>query len=290
MAPDGDLVRIRDYVAPAQARERVTDFIRATWGPRLDALGGEAEAAAGTGDAAAVERALFRTSLVRFLALEGRDPGTRTRLAIQAARFIGAAAPGAKSGANAQQRSGSDPPGAQMDLTAVPAALVEVALQVGVQEGGAPFVETLIERMLASNDIQFRSQAALALGASDDPAVAARVRELFLDPRLRVREPTTIAFAMAARPSQRRATFDWFKTHHEAFIGRISHFGYRWLPRFGAAFCTLPERDEVQAFFTPLLSRLDGAERTLAETLEGIELCVALAEVKRDEVARHFSF
>jgi alanyl aminopeptidase len=115
------------------------------------------------------------------------------------------------------------------------------------------------------------------------------VRQLLLDPQLRAREPTTIAFALAARASQRRATFDWFKANHEAFIGRIGHFGYRWLPRFGAGFCTLPERDELKAFFTPMLDKLDGADRTLAETLEGIELCAALAETKRDEVGRHFS-
>ena len=37
------------------------------------------------------------------------------------------------------------------------------------------------------------------------------------------------------------------------------------------------------------VDKLDGAERTLAETLEGIELCVALTEAKRDEVGRYFS-
>ena len=67
-------------------------------------------------------------------------------------------------------------------------------------------------------------QAAAALGNTDDAAVGERVRKLLLDPQLRGREPTTLAFALAARPSQRRATFDWFKANHEAFIDRISHF------------------------------------------------------------------
>ncbi len=276
LAPDGDLVRMRDYLAPgtpAVAREQVLGFMRATYRPRLDALGsGSAPVAGEVNDAAAVDHAMFRTSLVRFLALEADDRAVRTTLAGQAGRYIGFGAPGA-----------SPDPGA------VTAALTEVALQAGVQEHGAPFVETLIERMLASNDIQFRSQAAVALGSTDAAAVGERVRGLLLDPRLRAREPTTIAFALAARPSQRRATFDWFKANHEAFMAQISHFGYRWLPRFGAGFCTLAERDEVQAVFTPLLGRLDGADRTLAETLEGIELCAALAEAKRDEVGRHFS-
>src|SRR5690606_33684452 len=244
MASDGDLVRLRDHLVPAGARAAVTAFMRATYRPRLDELGPEDAVAT---DAGRVQRELFRANLVRFLALDADDAGIRETLAGQARRYIGFGAPDAKP-----------------DPAAVQPALVEVALQVGVQEHGLAFTDALIERMLASGDIQFRSQAALALGATDDPEVGERVRRLLLDPALRMREPTTIAFALAARPSQRRATFDWFRANHEAFIGRTSPFGYRWLPRFGAGFCTLPERDEVRALFTPLLGRLPGAERTLA--------------------------
>ncbi|TFG85427.1 MAG: M1 family peptidase [Chromatiales bacterium] len=274
LAPGANLVRMRDYLAPAAGREQVTGFMHATYRPRLDALdasGGSAgnEAAA---DAAAVDRALLRTKLVSFLALEARDPELRATLAGQARRYIG-----------------FGKPGATPDPGAVTPAQVEIALQVGVQESGLPFIETLIERMLASNDIQFRAQAALALGSTDDAAAGERVRKLLLDPRLRAREPTTIAFALAARASQRRPTFDWFKANHEAFIGRMGHFGYRWLPRFGAGFCTPEERGEVKTFFTPMLDKLDGADRTLAETLEGIELCAALAGTKRDEIGHYFS-
>jgi len=274
LAPGANLVFMRDYLTPAGAREQMAGFMRATYRPQLDALEAS-DAAAGNAvatDAAAVDRAFLKTKLTRFLALEARDPELRATLAGQARRYIGVGEPGTKP-----------------DPGAVAPAQVDIALQVGVQDGGITFVDTLIERMLASDDIQFRSQAALALGSTDDPAVGVRVRKLLLDPELRAREPTTIAFGLAARASQRRATFDWFKANHEAFIGRIGHFGYRWLPRFGAGFCTRQEGDELKAFFTPMLDKLDGAERTLAETLEGIELCVALTEAKRDEVGRYFS-
>ena len=77
----------------------------------------------------------------------------------------------------------------------------------------------------------------VALGATDDPLIGERVRG---------REPTTLAFALATRSSQRRATFDWFKANEEAFTGRLSNFAHRWLPRLGADFCTTAERDEVE--------------------------------------------
>lgn len=270
LAPERSLIRMRDTLAPAAQRPAVMAYLHQLYRPRLDGLG-VADPTAPANSADAVDQALFRTRLIRLLALEAGDTALLDSLATSARRYL---------------RLGE--PGGGIDATAVEPALVDTALRAGVRQLGLPFVEVLIERLLASNDIQFRSQAAGALGSSDDPAVGARSRALLLDARLRGREPTTIAFALADRPTQRRAMFDWFAANHDAFMGRISRFGYRWLPRFGAGFCTLPERDEVRDVFTPLLPRLEGAERTLAEALEGIELCAALADARRDEVGRYF--
>lgn len=268
LAPDGDLIRMRDKLAPADQRAAVTAYMHRLYRPRLETLA----APGALDDAAAVDQALFRTQLIRFLALEAGDAALLANLADSARRYLR-----------------MDDPSAGLDPGAVEPALVETALRAGVQTLGLPFVEALVARMVASTDILFRTRAAAALGNSDDPAVGTAVRKLLLDPRLRGREPTSIAFALADRPAQRRATFDWFAANHEAFLARISRFGYRWLPRFGAGFCSTEERDEVSALFTPLLPRLEGAERTLAETLEGIELCAALAEARRAEVGRFFA-
>ncbi|MCP5138313.1 MAG: ERAP1-like C-terminal domain-containing protein [Chromatiales bacterium] len=267
LAPDSDLIRLRDYLAPENA-DAVRALMRSLYRPRLDALEKD-------GPATTPEQAIFQTNLIRFLALEARDPELRSSLAAKARRYIRMG----KTNAN---------PETALDTSAVSPALVDVALQVGVQEYGAPFAETLIDRMLASNDSQFRGQAATGLSATDDPGVGERVRKLLLDPRLRGREPTAIAFGLAARPSQRRATFNWFKANDETFTARVSHFGHRWFPTVGAGFCTRAERDELEGFFTPIVSHLDGADRTLAETLEGIELCTALVTVKHAEAAAAF--
>lgn len=270
IAPGKDLVRLADDIASADRRAAVLAFMRELYGPRLEGLGRVGEPAT---DAAAVERALFRTKLVRLLALDADDLRLRAALAAQAARYV---------------RHG-DAIGEGLDETAVDPALVSIALAAGVRELGGPFVDTLIARLMASNDAKFRAEAAAALGATDDPELGDRVRGLLLDERLRAREPTALAFALAERPSQRRATFDWFRANEAAFAGRLSHFAHRWLPRMGAGFCTLSERDEVDAFFSPLVTKWQGAERTLDVVLEGIELCAALREAKGAEVDAYFS-
>jgi alanyl aminopeptidase len=270
-APTPDLIRLRDYLAPPGSKAAVLALMRELYRPRFAALG-PASATPAADTAEAVDKALFRTKLIKLLALDADDGDLRASLATDARRYI---------------RMGQT--GEGLDESAVEPALREITLRAGVQQLGAPFAEALIARMLASGDSQFRLQAAAALGNTDDVALGDRVRKLLLDPQLKGREPTTLAFSLSGRASQRRATFDWFKANQEAFIGRLSHFAYRWLPRFGAAFCTQRERDEVRDVFTPLVGRLEGADRTLAETLEGIELCAALADAKRDEVIQYFA-
>lgn len=269
--PRNDLLRLRDALAPADARGRINALLREMYRPRLDALGPAALDFTATSTppatAAAINAALLRNGLVRLLALEADDGGLRASLAAQAQRYLRAG----KSGG--------------LDIAALDPALVGTALAAGVHELGAPFVELLLERMLASGDAQFRAEAAAALAYTDDAALGERVRGLLLDRRLRAREPTTLLFALAERASQRRATFEWFKDHREAFTAGFGPFGLRSLPRLAGGFCSTAEAAEVEAYFGPLVQTWPGAARTLAETIEGIELCAALRDAGLGEIA-----
>lgn len=269
LAPRADLIRMRDALVPAADRGRIEALMREIWRPRFDALVAEqgpqaaefaAREAPPPATAAAVNAALLRTGLIRLLALEANDAPLRARLAAQARQYL---------------RMGQ-PEG--LDRTALEPALVEIALRAGVQDYGAPFVDVLLARMLASSDAQFRAEAAAALSNTDDPALGARVRELVMDPRLRAREPTTLLFALAGRASQRRATFEWFKANQPAFTAQLPPFALRNLPRLADGFCSQPEAREVEDYFRPLVATWPGAARSLAETVEGIELCAALRE------------
>lgn len=271
--PRADFIRLRDALAPASGRDRVTALMRSIYRPRLDALGaGALDFSARTGPqpatAAAVNAELLRVGLVRLLALEADDADIRARLAAQARRYL-----------RADEAEG-------LDRGALQPALVEAGLRAGVQDYGAPFVDLLLARMLASGDAQFRAEAAAALANTDDPALGARVRELLLDPRLRAREPTTLLFALANRASQRRATFEWFKANRPAFTATFGPFGLRSLPRLAEGFCSKPEAAEVEGYFRPLVATWPGAGRTLAETVEGIELCAALREARQADISR----
>jgi len=273
LAPRADLIRLRDALAPAADRGRVEALMRDIWQPRFAALGASAADLARREldpptTAEDINAALLRTGLIRLLALEANDVPLRARLAAQARQYL---------------RMGQ-PEG--LDRTALEPALVEIALRAGVQDYGAPFVDVLLSRMLASSDAQFRAEAAAALSNTDDPALGARVRELVMDPRLRAREPTTLLFALAGRASQRRATFEWFKANQPDFTAQLPPFALRNLPRLADGFCSKAEAAEVEGYFRPLVATWPGAARSLAETVEGIELCAALRDARQEEITR----
>ncbi|RLA26666.1 MAG: M1 family peptidase, partial [Gammaproteobacteria bacterium] len=159
MAPGKDLVRMSNTLASSDARAGVLELMRDLYRPRLAARG---PVNATPTDTAAVQQALFRTRLVDLLALDAEDPVLRADLAEQAGRYI--------------RLGEKDATG--INETAVDPALINIALAVGVQELGAPFVDTLIDRLVTSSDAKFRTDAAVALGATNDAALGERVRDL----------------------------------------------------------------------------------------------------------------
>jgi hypothetical protein len=88
--------------------------------------------------------------------------------------------------------------------------------------------------------------------------------------------------------AERRATFDWFKANNQEFMEIVPVFAHRFLPNIGSGFCTLQERDEVEAVFAKIIEQAPAAARANREALEKIELCAALADAKRGEIAEYF--
>ena len=266
MAPASNLKRIRDDLADAATAPAIEAFMRSLYQPRLSAIGIQAR------EGETVDTALLRGALVTVLAMEANDQELRATLAKQARAYI---------------RMGKDTH--DLDNSAINPSFTATALSVAVQHLGAPFAETLFERMLNSDDARFREQASEALGHADDADLAEWVREQSFDERLKGREPTNLIFSLASTPAERRATFDWFKANNEKFIETVPVFARRFLPNLGGGFCSTEERTEVAAVFADLIEQVPSAARTNQETLEKIELCAALADAKRAEVGEYFN-
>ncbi len=215
-----------------------------------------------------VRAATLRGALGRFLALTAREPLVREALAERGVALV---------------RHGEAEGG--VDEGAVHPTLATTAMAVAVQVHGAPYVETLVERLTASDDGFFRSQAARALGRVATPELGERVRALMLTPKLRGGEMFALAAALADNPAQREATFEWLVEHLDALAERLPFFALERLPRLAAGFCSEAAADRVRVALAPRAEPF-GFERTLARTVEDIELCAVRAQALAPQLAR----
>ncbi len=114
-----------------------------------------------------------------------------------------------------------------------------------------------------------------AIGNTKDAAKAAEVRELVFSPLLRDNEIYSILFPQASMPETRDATWLWFQQNLDLILPRIPEARWGRMTFIGNAFCNTEKQAEVQAFFAERINSLTGGPRSLAQTLEGIDLCVA---------------
>ncbi|MCC6914511.1 MAG: ERAP1-like C-terminal domain-containing protein, partial [Rhodospirillaceae bacterium] len=192
-----------------------------------------------------------------------RAAQVRAELAKRAVAYVGAAGDGA------------------VHADAIDPDLVDKALQVAVQDRGAPFVKDILAHLKTERSGIVRQRMLSALTRSTDPAIAAQVRTLALSEDLRTNEIPTIIYGMMSEPANRAAAWTWFKDNFEAVKQRTPPNNREALVGVGSYFCTASEAADYEAFMAPKAEDMRGAPRSLAQTLERIEACAALIEKQR---------
>lgn len=90
----------------------------------------------------------------------------------------------------------------------------------------------------------------------------------------------------------KKMPFDFVKAHYAEILTKIPEgvFGYAGeLPRVGLVFCDASSKQELKEFFGPRVDKLPGGRHTLDQTLESIDVCIALKAARQAEVEAFFS-
>ena len=251
-APISTLEDIREYLVDDERMPAFEARLQQLYGPRLTEIG-----LSGANDKDTVQ---LRTKLVQFMALEARQPELRSELLKTAQKYIGF------KGNNTLNPDGVDQ------------NTVGTALSVAVQELGKPFADALTERFLESRDATFRARAMNALGWSADPEVAADARKWVLSSELRDNEIYFALFQQLSNGETRDDAWEWLKDNVDGVIDRIPTWRQGRVASGGKYFCSEARKTEVNKFFVDRIAELEGGPRSLANTLEEIELCVAKTE------------
>ncbi len=212
------------------------------------------------------DEAQLQSALVGFLAETAKQPELRGKLVEMAKAYTGFGTDG------------------QIHPDAANPIIIGTALTVAVDDIGGDFVDHLRDLALASTDAVVRSRALTAIGNTKDPEKAAEILELAFSEDIRDNEVFTIIYPQAFMQETRDATWAWFQQNMDRILPRVPETSWGRMTFIGGAFCDLEKQAEVRAFFEQRINELTGGPRSLAKTLEGIELCVAKVQNHKEEM------
>ncbi|MEO7062535.1 MAG: M1 family metallopeptidase [Dokdonella sp.] len=251
----GEFEWIREHLGDARTRPLLDAYAVRLYLPGLQQLGYRRRSGEpGTATA-------MRTRLAEFLAMTVRDPAVRSELVKQGRSALGL------------DGSGST------DLTRADPDLLQTALKVTVQDGGAAAFDAALTTLAATGDTARRYALLAALGATRDATLGARARELGLTSAVQIGEMSSLYGAQIDERENRAAMWQWMQTHFDAYRERLSIFAQSRLPATVAeGRCSMKAADELAAFLAPHMKQLVGGERRLTQTLESVRQCAALRE------------
>ena len=245
-------------LAPEQKRG-YRELMQSIYGPRLAALGFDLRPGAYADEPA--PRQALRQSLVPIVALEGRDPELRARLAAAAAAYLGG------------------------DTKAIDTSFRGTALRVAVQDGGLPFMTRLRASLVESSDPLFRDEASSAIGSADTPALAEAALGFALSPGIQPLETMRILFNETGQPAARDTALAFVDAHFNKVMDAFPGFARSMFVTLFDGHCAPGDVAKADAYMQPKLKELGGGELELSQTKERIALCIELKTAKGAEIA-----
>jgi len=128
-----------------------------------------------------------------------------------------------------------------------------------------------------------KGSAVGALGSTGNPELIAQLlsdalsnKEAFTN-----RQAGTLIRGFMGNLETRPETWVWFQENFDTFVeNRVADVRRGAMPRYAGGFCGTQKASEVEAFFNSKADITPGYERSLAQTLERIQLCAALSSAQ----------
>jgi len=213
-----------------------------------------------------VEGNLLVPTLAARLVYLGEDEKLTSEMAVKGAAYLGL--------------------NGKANKKAVAPNLAGLALAQAMKANGSKAYAPLLD--MATNGTAFEKGVALgALSATTDKNIAAKLRELALaeDSPLTGRQSNSLIGGLIRSDAHGDDTWNWLKENFATFVERkVPDVRLGGMPGFGGDFCSTERRNEVESFFKSQADIIPGYERSLAQTLERIELCAALKDAKAEEL------
>ncbi len=234
---------------PANLREKGVRFIRQEFGEKALALGWVAK------PEDTEDTRFLRQKLVPFVAGTGEEKELVEQAETLARQWL-------------QTRRG------------IPPEMLEPVLRIAAQFGNRDLFNALRTAAIQERQHHVREVLLEALGSFRNPELARAALDLLLSKDFDPRESFyPLLFGPLAYADTRDVPFEFVKQHLDALLKRLPReVGEDYaamLPSVGGGFCDARRRDDLDSFFADRVKDYNGGPRTLEQTLEGIDLCIA---------------
>jgi cytosol alanyl aminopeptidase len=265
-APMEVLGTLRDWLSKDPLRTAVEAYGQRLYNPVFKNLGWEP----GKGKAEEPEKPRLRRAVITFLANVARDPKIRKEAAARGRAYLGFGTDGA-----------IHPEAIEPDLTGI-------SLAVALEEGDRALFDAALDKLSTTGDEIVRRNLLGALGSVTQPELAAKARELTLDPRVRLDEMRIPLDAQLAHPETQDAAWEWFKGHIDPLMSRLPQGRAIRTVWLGLSFCDQPHKDEMERLFAPKAQAYTGGPREVQNAMEAMSLCIARRKAQEPSARAFF--
>lgn len=252
------LANMHSTLLPISARDDLARFTRDLYAARY----------ASSRDADSVEADLLAPTLANRLVYYGGSKKIAEEFAAMGAAYLGL--------------------DGDADEKALPAKFRTLALAQAFDKRPEESLPALME-LLRSGSPAEKSSALSAIGSTEDDAIAVKLRAQALSDSdaFTNRQASGVVVRLLGNEGTREATWNWFKENFDDFVdNRVLDVRKGRVPGYASGFCSKTRAKEVEAFFESKAALIPGYERSLAQTLESINLCAALKKAKSVELAK----
>ena len=156
--------------------------------------------------------------------------------------------------------------------------------RVAARYGDRALFERFRSAAKAAPQRRDRVRLYFALGGFVDPGLLKDAFALSLDPSLDFRETNYVFYSALGTDAGRAVLWDFVKANFDAIIARMPRETTGGIPYVASGFCDAAQEKDAKAFLGGRVEKLPGGTRNLAQTLEGIQLCIAARTAQEPSV------
>lgn len=171
------------------------------------------------------------------------------------------------------------------DPKAVAPDMLASVLDTAARHGDQAFFDRLRTAAKQEKDENIQRSLLHALGLFPQPEIAQEAFSILLSEEFHPEQSITILSAAHDLHGSRDFGYEFVKRNWDALIARFPADWGAFMPFVAGNFCDAEHRHDAEAFFEGRSTKYKGGPRTLAETLEGIDVCIAYKKVQQPSLA-----